>query len=70
MRVSFPRWSDANPEKTYRTQTFGGYLSSFRDFEGFHLPTHVEAGNQFGTDEYFPFYIVDLTELSFPKAKP
>ena len=64
--VQFLRWSDANPEGVFRFQPFGGYLSEFRDFHGFHLPTHVEAGNQFGTDEYFPFYIVDVTQVRFP----
>ena len=66
--VAFTRWSDANPEKIYRNQPFGGYLSKFREIEGFRLPTHVEAGNQFGSDEYFPFYVIDVTKLSFPQA--
>ena len=66
--VSFPRWSDANPEKVYRIQPFGGYLSKFRKFDGFRLPTHVEAGNQFGSDAYFQFFIVDVTDIRFPKT--
>ena len=48
--VRFERWSNANPEKRYRLQTFGGYLSDFRSFGGFRLPSHVEAGNHFDTD--------------------
>lgn len=64
--VSFKRWSNANPDKQHRLQPFGGYLSGFRAFEGFRLPTHVEAGNQFGTDEYFPFFVVDVTAVVFP----
>jgi hypothetical protein len=64
--VRFPRWSDANPEKTYRIQPFGGYLSNHRDFGGFRLPTHVEAGNFFDTDDYFPFFIADVTDIRFP----
>ena len=63
--VVFPRWSDANPDKTYRLQPFGGFLSEFREFDGFRLPTHVEAGNQFGTDAYFPFFIADVTDVAF-----
>lgn len=65
-QVSFFRWSDANPEKTHRFQPFGGYLSEFRDFGGFCLPTRVEAGNFFGTDDYFPFFLADITDLTFP----
>ncbi len=67
--VSFPRWSDANPEGIYRLQPFGGYLSEFRNIAGFRLPTHVEAGNFFGTEDYFPFYLVDVTNLQFPQAE-
>lgn len=69
LHVSFMRWSDANPEKGHRLQPFGGYLSAFRPFEGFTLPTHVEAGNLFGTSDYFPFFIADVTSISFPGAE-
>lgn len=47
-------------------QPFGGYLSNFREFTGFRLPTHIEAGNFFGTEKYFPFFIADVTDLRFP----
>lgn len=66
LHVSFMRWSDANPEKVHRLQPFGGYLSEFREFAGFTLPTHVEAGNMFETDDYFPFFVVDITDVGFP----
>lgn len=64
--VKFDRWSNANPDKIYRMQPFGGYLSEYREFAGFRLPTHVEAGNQFETGSYFPFFIADVTEITFP----
>ena len=66
LRVAFPRWTDANPDRTWRMQPFGGYLSEFREFGGFRLPTHVEAGNMFGTEDYFPFFVADITALRFP----
>lgn len=59
------RWSNANPEKQHRLQPFGGYLSEFRTFDGFRLPTHVEAGNHFETDQYFPFFVADVTSVEF-----
>ena len=65
-RVCFDRWSNANPEKQHRLQPFGGHLSEFHSFAGFRLPTHVEAGNHFGTDEYFPFFVADVTDVDFP----
>lgn len=67
VQVRFERWSNANPEKVYRRQPFGGTLTAFREFAGFRLPTHVEAGNSFGTDQYFPFFVVDVTDIDFPQ---
>lgn len=64
--VSFERWSNANPEKQHRLQPFGGYLSRFRSFAGYRLPTHVEAGNYFGTAKYFAFFIADISSVEFP----
>lgn len=69
LHVAFMRWSNANPEKAHRLQPFGGYLSKFREFDGFTLPTHVEAGNMFETDDYFPFFIADITDVSFPQPE-
>ncbi|MDX1500611.1 MAG: DUF6544 family protein, partial [Woeseiaceae bacterium] len=46
--VVLPRWSDANPEKTFRLQPFGGTLAGFETFDGYRLPTQIEAGNFFG----------------------
>lgn len=66
--VKFLRWSNANPEKIYCLQPFGGCLSEFQNFSGFMLPTHVEAGNHFDTDEYFPFFIADVSDVQFPDA--
>jgi hypothetical protein len=68
--VSFQRWSDANPEKVHRLQPFGAVMSDFRDVGGYRLPFRVEAGNMFGTDAYFPFFLADVTEISFPGARP
>jgi hypothetical protein len=65
-QVRFERWSNANPQKQYRRQPFGGCLSEYREFAGFHLPTHVEAGNGFGTDQYFPFFEANVTDIDFP----
>ncbi len=70
VQVAFQRWSDANPAGVHRLQPFGGYLSDFRDVAGYRLPFHVEAGNMFGTEAYFPFFLVDVTRIRFPGATP
>lgn len=67
LQVNFDRWTNANSEKVHRLQPFGGYLSEFREFDGFHLPTRVEAGNFFATENYFPFFIASVTGIEFPK---
>ena len=61
--VAISRWSNENDERVYRFQPFGGYLSEFRKFGGYTLPTYVEGGNHFGTDEYFPFYKAKVAEI-------
>lgn len=67
--VSFMRWSNANPEKLHRLQPFGGTLSDFRVVQGFRLPFRVEAGNMFGTDEYFPFFKAEVKEIRFTRKE-
>jgi len=61
--VMIPRWTDANPEKVYRIQPFGGTLDDFREVEGYRLPFRVDGGNFFGTDAYFPFYRARVEQI-------
>lgn len=67
LTVCFLRWSNANPQKAYQLQSFGGHLSDFAIFEGFQLPTHIEAGNFFGSEQYFPFYKAQIEGIRFVK---
>lgn len=64
--VVFQRWSNANPAKVWRHQPFGGYLSDFRNKDGYRLPYRVEAGNHFGTPDYFAFFRAEVDEIRFP----
>lgn len=64
-RVVIQRWSNENPDKIFREQPFGGYLSGFEEFDGYRLPTVVEGGNHIGTDDYFPFYKATVTAIRF-----
>ena len=68
LEVFFLRWSNANPDKEYRVQPFGGTLSDFREVQGYRLPFKVEAGNMFGTDDYFAFYKAEVKEIRFPEG--
>src|SRR6056297_251666 len=69
VEVSFQRWSDANSDKVHRLQPFGAVMSDFREVAGYRLPFRVEAGNMFGTEDYFPFFLADVTEICFPGAE-
>jgi len=71
IEVSFMRWSNANPEKSFQRQPFGGVLSDFRVVQGFKLPFRVDAGNMFDTKDYFPFYLAEVNEIRFipPEAE-
>jgi hypothetical protein len=69
VQVRIQRWSNANPEKRYREQPFGGDLSEFACFDGYRLPTRVEGGNHIGTDAYFPFFRATVTAIRFPDAQ-
>lgn len=70
VEVAFQRWSDANSDKVHRLQPFGAVMSDFRAVHGYRLPFRVEAGNLFGTDDYFPFFLANVTAIRFPGAQP
>jgi hypothetical protein len=58
------RWSNANREGVFRLQPFGGTVLDHGSFEGVTVATRVEAGNLFGTEDYFPFFRVRVLRLS------
>ena len=64
LSVSFPRWSNENPEKEFRLQPFGGDITSHGSFAGFTLPTALTAGNHYGTEQYHIFFDVQITHVS------
>lgn len=68
-QVWFMRWSNANAEKVFRLQPFGGTMSDFREVQGFRLPFRVEAGNEFGTSDYFAFFRADIRSIRFDRPK-
>lgn len=60
--VSFQRWSNENPAKTYQLQPFGGDITAHGVFGGFTLPTALAAGNHYGTGAYHVFFDVTACE--------
>lgn len=65
IEVVTQRWSDANPEGQYRIQPFGGRMLAHEQHQGFTIPTEVEVGNGYGTDDYAPFFRATMTRVIF-----
>lgn len=59
------RWSDVNPEKTFRLQPFGGTAEAEATFGGFTIPSQLEVGNHYGTDGYLPFFQATITSAEY-----
>jgi hypothetical protein len=59
------RWSDANPEKVFRLQPFGGTIEAERTFAGYTIPSKLSVGNHFGTAAYLAFFQAEVTGASF-----
>ncbi|WP_372622533.1 DUF6544 family protein [Falsiroseomonas sp.] len=56
LALAMQRWSDANPARVFRLQPFGGRVLEEARVGGFTVAGRVEAGNHFGTPDYFPFF--------------
>ncbi|HEX8480979.1 MAG TPA: DUF6544 family protein [Allosphingosinicella sp.] len=59
------RWSNANPEGVFKLQPFGGSVTAERRFGGYTIPSGVEVGNHFGTDDYLPFFRAEIVSATF-----
>jgi len=63
LSLVIPRWSDANPERVFRLQPFGGTIEESGSFQGYTVATRLSAGNHFGTAAYFPFFRPRVTAI-------
>jgi hypothetical protein len=59
------RWSDANPERVFRLQPYGGTTEQEATFGGFTIPSVVHVGNHYGSDSYSAFFDARITEATF-----
>jgi hypothetical protein len=59
------RWSDANPDKTFRLQPFGGTLEAEGSFEGYTIPVRLRIGNHYGTNDYLPFFQAEISRARY-----
>ena len=59
------RWSDANPERRWQLQPFGGRMLETGRHGGFRIPVRVELGNHFSTPDYAPFFLATINRAEF-----
>jgi hypothetical protein len=65
----FQSRSNANPDEMHGLQPFGAVMSGFRDVGDYRPLFRVEAGNNYGTDAHFPFFIADVQDIRFTGAE-
>jgi hypothetical protein len=63
--VEGQRWSNANPDQTFRVQPFGGTIEGEASFEGYTIPAVLKVGNHYGTPDYLPFFQATITRASY-----
>jgi hypothetical protein len=59
------RWSNANAEKRFQLQPFGGTVAGEATFGGYTIPAQLNVGNHYGTDEYLPFFQAEVVSARF-----
>jgi hypothetical protein len=65
MEVIGQRWSNANADKKFRLQPFGGTVLAERSFQGLTIPTRIAVGNHYGTSDYLPFFQATINHAEF-----
>jgi len=59
------RWTDANPDRIWRLQPFGGRMLAMGRYQGFLIPTEVELGNHWGTPDHARFFMARILQADF-----
>jgi hypothetical protein len=70
LKIVTMRWSDANPQKTFRLQPFGANVEAEATFGGFTIPSELKVGNHFGTQDYLPFFQARITAAQYLPRPP
>jgi hypothetical protein len=59
------RWSNANEQKQFRSQSFGGTTAGEATFGGYRIPARLDVGNHYGTNEYLPFFQAEIVSVKY-----
>jgi hypothetical protein len=63
--ITGQRWSNANPDKTFRLQPFGGTIEAEGTFDGYTIPVRLRVGNHYGTEDYVPFFQAEISHARY-----
>jgi hypothetical protein len=65
LEVIGQRWSNANRDRRFRLQPFGGTVMAEQRFGGFTIPSRVSIGNHYGTPDFLPFFQAEITDARY-----
>lgn len=65
LKISLPRWGDKTEDGSHSYIPFGGDILEEKTFDGFTVPSQVNAGWWFGTDKYFDFFHANIERAEF-----
>jgi hypothetical protein len=65
LEVKLPRWGNQNIDKTWQYIPFGGTFAQEASFQGFTIPSQINAGRWVGTENYHSFFQATIEEAEF-----
>ncbi|MFM7408168.1 MAG: DUF6920 family protein [Cuspidothrix sp.] len=63
--AKLPRWGDKTTSKTWEYIPFGGTFAQDRNFQGYTIPSQINAGWWLGTEQYDGFFQAGIEEAEF-----
>jgi hypothetical protein len=65
LEIKLPRWGNKNIDKTWQYIPFGGKFTQEASFQGFTVPSQINAGWWLGTENYHSFFQATIEEGEF-----
>lgn len=65
LSISLPRWSDSTEERNWQYIPFGAEIQAEATFDGYTVPTQMNAGYWFDTDRYSAFFQATIDCANF-----
>ncbi len=65
LNLSLPRWGEETDDKSWQYLPFGGEVQAEKTFDGYTIPTEMNAGWWFDTDKYSAFFQATINQAEF-----